>query len=50
MNRAWNTYMLFSLLVASFWRAAMEAGLDTDELFEALARRLRVNLIARSLR
>lgn len=50
MERAWNTHMLFGLLVTSFWRAALEAGLDTDELFEALARRLRVNLIARSLK
>jgi hypothetical protein len=50
MNRAWNIYQLFALIVTSFWRAAVEAGLDTDELFEALARRLRVNLIARSLR
>lgn len=49
MGRPWNTYQLFALLIASFWRAAVEAGLDTDELFEALARRLRMNLIARCL-
>lgn len=50
MNRAWNTYMLFALLVNGFWIRALEAGLDTDELFESLAHRLRVNLIARSLK
>jgi hypothetical protein len=50
MGRAWATYQLFGLLVVGFWREGTAAGLDMDELYASLAARLRVNLIARSLR
>lgn len=49
MGRSWNTYQLFALLTASMWRIGTEAGLDMVVMYVLLERRLRSNLIARTL-
>lgn len=49
MQRCWNINTVFALLIAGFWSIGTEAGVDVEEMFVSLERRLRANLIASQL-
>lgn len=49
MNRCWSIHTIFSLLIAGYWGVAVEQGIDPEDLFESMERRLRANLIASQL-
>lgn len=49
MGPCWNMHTIFALLIASFWEVAAEQGIDPEELFASMERRLRANLIASQL-
>lgn len=47
MERCWNIHTVFALLIAGFWELAEETGLDPEEMFASMEKRLRENLLTR---